>query len=178
MLRGIAVATKLQEEMNQEWEDRLNRMTLDEKRVELGKTPDFSFYASGLNAVMLVGVLPMFTFRVFTGSGYNPWIIAWSSLMVFLAGAGPITGLHWGTHARLAKKYGVFMRTAEHRALDILFGVIVILALGTHFSYLNPLPINLILLAGGILAQIVLFRWVFLGTGPVNPPSTALSKSA
>lgn len=169
MLRGMAVLARIQEEANREWQERFDSMTLDEKQAELRREPrDMAFYAAGLNAVMLVGILPMFAYSIFVG--YDPWFMAFGSgLTVFMAGAGPIAGLHWGGRVRLAKKYGVYVRTVEDRALDIIFGVMVAFALEVHFSYLNSLEVNLVLLAIGVLVQVILVRWAFFGKGPVKP---------
>lgn len=169
MLRGMIVLARIQEEANREWRERFDSMMLDEKRAELRREPkEMAFYAAGLNAVMLVGILPMFAYSIFVG--YDPWFMAfWAGLTVFMAGAGPIAGLHWGGRARLAKKYGIYVRTAADTALDILFGVMVAFAIEVHFSHMNSLEVNLVLLAVGIIVQMILFRWAFFGKGPVKP---------
>lgn len=173
MLRGMAVLARIQEEANREWEQRFNRMTLGEKRVELSQAINFPFYAAGLNALMLV-ILPVFVLSILIG--YREWMLVATAIAIFLAGTGPVAGLHWGTHARLAKKYGVYLRTTEHTALDVLFCVMAVLALEVYFNYANSLEVNLALLVIAIVVQVILFRWAFFGRGPIKPLSTAPSK--
>lgn len=151
-------------EAQREWSERFNRMTLGEKLAELRKPQNTAFFAAGLNAVMLVMNILL---GVKIAVGYDAVMLIVAGLMLCM-GAAPIAGLHAGGRARLAKRYGVYQKTIEHTALDVLYGVIVVLALGVIFNRANNFEINAMLILVGLVAQVVVFRWAFFGKSPVE----------
>lgn len=162
---AIAMMKKKEAECLRE-EERLSLMTLEEKKEEFaGVVPDFPFYAMGLVAPMFF-LLLILAGRVL---GYNSLLVAIITAVwaVIIAGA-PFVGLHWGVFANRIKKYGVYSRTSEHTAFDVLFGVIVAFAIEICFSYMNSIGVNLILFAIGIGVEIILLRWCLFGKSPIK----------
>lgn len=90
--------------------------------------------------------------------------IVWA---VIIAGA-PFVGLHWGVVANRIKKYGVYVRSAQHTAFDILFGVVVAFAIEICFSYMNSIGVNLVIFTIGIGVEIILLRWCLYGKSPTK----------
>lgn len=168
MYGAMVAMHRANEAQEREWGERFNRMTRDEKLAELRKKPNMPFFAAGVNGVMLVMNILL---GVKIAVGYHAEMLIVVGLMLFM-GAAPIAGLHAGGHARLAKRYGVYQRTIEHTALDLLYGILVVLALGVVLNRANNFEINALLFLAGLVAQVVVFRWAFFGKSPVEVGAT------
>lgn len=141
-------------------------MTLDEKRAELHREPEeMAHFAGGINAVMLSANIAL-VINIFLP--YHSLALLLFGLSLFMGGIGPIMGLHFGVMTRLAKCYGTYQRTMEITALDALYAGIAILAMGTLWNHGDSMAIDLLLLASGLVMQVILFRWAFFGKSPIR----------
>ena len=167
MLGGMIALAKLGEIAYQEWLEKFEQMTLEEKLAELQKPEDILFDVGGISAVMFF-VNAIFAVNIFWNIFSTKLsAIVFMALLLIVVGAGPIMGLHFDYKARLRKRYGVHQRTAEDTWLDSSYASMVVLAAMIVWP-LDNLAINLLVLTISLANQVVLIRWSFLGKSPIK----------
>lgn len=139
------------------WYEQFNGMPLERKREELCKLPVFSHAASWIHGAMLSLVVVLFSKMVV---GIDPMIFMVVVIMLCMAAAS-FRLLHFGEITKLQKHYNVYRVHREHVVLDAMYGLAVLIAIGSWFTESGFGMANAALFCVAGACQIVLVRWAF-----------------